>query len=256
MIYHEQITNDNITNKFNKLTKYPMSKKPIIYHQRLRTTSIDDIIQYNINSTIPNVDIGLFNNTLTNDDIRNWIELSKQYIQTVGNEYLINCKNQEQKLNNIILQRKQCMDLDMDNISNLPDDIIRVIYSYLLPETKILYLLEKYPNIYDTLKLITAPNLKTFYKQVVVKKYSGYDSYNSTNYFYRKHLQTDYTNVLYNLKNKREFIIEIDRILQTLRNPIPVTNYIYHFYQMRSYCLLKSIIYVGNRMAKRKKPKT
>ena len=48
-----------------------MSKKPIVYHHRLRTTSIDDIIQYNINSTIPNVDIGLFNNTLTDNDIRN-----------------------------------------------------------------------------------------------------------------------------------------------------------------------------------------
>lgn len=244
-----------ITSNYNELIKYPISKFPTLHnpYNMNRRTTIDDIIQCNMNSIMPNVDMGLFQNTLTDIEISKWIESSKLFINGIQKEYIQKCIIQENKLQNIIIQRNQCKLLDMDKVYILPDDIIRVIFSYLLPETKISFFLEKYSTKYDTLKLLSVPSLKTYYKKVIFIKYFSYDSYKPTNIYYRKCLMPDFNNIRINPRNKSEYIEEIDRLLQSFRNPRPYTNEIYHFFQLRALRLLQSIIYIGKRMGKQKK---
>ncbi len=141
----------------------------------------------------------------------------------------------------------------MTKITILPDDMIRTIYSYLLPETKIHILLQNYPNKYNTLKLLTVPNLKHFYKQIVYIRYSAIESYNYNDRPFRVGLMPDYNTILCNPRNKTEYIDEIDRLLQSFRNPRPISNEIYTFFQMRALRLLQSIIFVGNRLGKKKR---
>lgn len=245
----------NITTVFNEFNSFPISKFPVLNnpYNTSRRTTIDDIIQCNLNSIMPNVDIGLFQNTLNYDEILQWIETSKKYMNTIHQEYIQKCILQEAKLHNIIAQKKQCELLDINRVCQLPDDIIRIIYSYVLPETKIVFLLEKYPNKYGLLKLLSVYSLKTFYKNVIYPNYFSYHSFRHKNVYYRKYLLPDFNNIRVNPRNKTEYIEEIDHLLQNFRNPLPYSNEIYHFFQLRAYRLLKSIIYVGKRMAKTKK---
>jgi hypothetical protein len=244
-----------ITSNYNELIQYPISKFPILHnnYNMNRRTTIDDIIQYNINAIMPNVDIGFYQNTLTDNEIYQWIESSKIFINGIQKEYIQKCNHQDTKLQNIITQRKQCNLLNMNNISKLPDDIIYIIFSYLLPETKILFFLEKYSKKYENLKLLTVPSLKKYYKTVIYTKYFSYDSYKHKTIYYRKCLIPDFNHIRINPRNKTEYIEEIERLLQSFRNPRPYTNEIYHFFQLRALYLLKSIIYVGKRMGKVKK---
>ncbi len=237
---------------YAELATYPIPTKPIFcipiddrIHHPTWSSTIDDIIRYNLQSLVPNVDMGLHQETRTTDDVQKWIDSTKEYGRVVMNIFYSNILRQERKLQNIIHQRESCSRLSMGRLERFPPDIIRHIRGYLLPETRILFYMNKYTNIGDLVKKMPNECLKRFYREVVHKQYYEISTYiRYANYRNYRSCLPQHFSIRLNPPNKVGYSEDINYLIHSFRNTTPITPESYTFFQTRALRLIQTIIYI------------
>jgi len=243
---------------YEKMVQYPINKavlynvppvkQPILETTpRYRTLTNNEMVYYNLMSIQPNIDMGVYNSH-TEVELREWINTSREYIEDLANTYKTLCDVEEKHLNNIIDQRKKCKALRLDYISQLPEDLIRYIKMFCLPETQITLYKECNPKLDDMLSRLTVARLKKFYKEQIIPKY--YNDFMTSpwkRWIFTNSLKPN--NIHISPTTKPEFVKEIKNVLNLLHNVIPHTAEIYNYCQLRGLKLIKSMLYVSKRFA-------
>lgn len=260
------------TDIYNSVAHYPIPIKPILYRPvnlatrqvPYRVTTIDEIIQYNVMSLVPNVELGVFNQqSFTSEDgdpmeeLRTWLTNSEIYMDCLQTKYMEACSHQRKLLGGIIRQKKGCAALNMQYLSRMPLDIRRHIHSFLLPETRILLYLDKYPDLGASIKRNPNSYLKPFYRNLVQKKYCGnLIGHRFNNYPNYSNSVPCHFSIKTNPLNKNEYVEEMNKLLDVLRKVPPITSESYDFFQRRALGLLKQMVYVGKHHNVRKSSET
>lgn len=230
---------------YHQLESYPKPCQPIRYPPRSSSdnTTFHDLITSNLNALVPNVDIAFYNG-YDQEGIELWIQKTKNYMNELNETIRNKCDIQFSKLKAIKQQEINCKSLDMQRVARLPDDLIRYIHEFLLPETRIQMLLEKYPLYMHNLNRITCVNLKKYlaclYKKYVKlalsycekfpQRYTCVESYNGFNGRFTR---------------KEDGLKQIFNIFDALRNAIPKTPSFHRYFQKKALKFLLSLIYVG-----------
>ena len=220
------------------------------------------MVYHNLMSIRPNVDMVLYNNSRTDDEVREWIQTSRAYIKNLAQTYNNLCDNEERHLNHTIDQRSKCASVRLDFIGMLPLDLIRHIKKFLLPEIQTQLYISCYPNLNEMLSKLTVDRLKTYYKQHVIPKF--YNQFLTTPWKRWIHSNSLRPNeIRMSPSTKQEYITEIRKILNMLHNVIPHTPEIHRFCQTQALTLIRSMIYTAKRFAPKpakvkppRKPKT
>jgi hypothetical protein len=196
----------------------------------------------------PNVDMVLYNNSRPDNEVREWIQTSRDYITNLAQTYNNLCDNEERHLNNTIDQRSKCASVRLDFIGMLPLDLIRHIKKFLLPEIQNQLYISSYPNLNEMLSKLTVYRLKTYYKEHVIPKF--YNQFFTTPWKRWIHSNSLRPNeIRMSPSTKQEYITEIRKVLNMLHNVIPHTPEIHRYCQMQALTLIRSIIYTAKRFA-------
>ena len=250
----------NTTILYNSL---PTQDRPAIdLARRFTPITNGDVVYHNLMSIRPNVDMVLYNNSRTDDEVREWIQMSRDYITNLAKTYNNLCDNEERHLNHTIDQRSKCASVRLDFIGMLPLDLIRHIKKFLLPEIQTQLYISCYPNLNEMLSKLTVDRLKTYYKQHVIPKF--YNQFLTTPWKRWIHSNSLRPNeIRMSPSTKQEYITEIRKILNMLHNVIPHTPEIHRFCQTQALTLMRSIVYTAKRFAPKpakvkppQKPKT
>jgi hypothetical protein len=202
---------------------------------------------------VPNIEMGYYYNHPT-QEIEEWIKKTKDYIDLLRRNIKKKCDVQMCKLIRLRQLEQRTKDLDVARFDKLPEDIIRYIHEFLMPETKITLLLARYPTYPKTLEKITSKNLKKYLHHIN-------DKYRQKVFEYDLR-QPDRLSCVTNIKpfylsysKKQDAIKQITELFDTIRNAIPKTQEFHRYYQNYALRLLQSMIYVGNKTSLRKNPK-
>lgn len=254
-------TDKNCKNTFLELQHYPIPKEPIRYPRNTDLTETNyaykstfhDLIHINMRALVPNIEMGYYYNHPT-QEIEEWIKKTKDYIDLLRRNIKKKCDVQMCKLIRLRQLEQRTKDLDVARFDKLPEDIIRYIHEFLMPETKITLLLARYPTYPKTLEKITSENLKKYLHHI-----NG--TYRQTVFEYDLR-QPDRRSCITNIKpfylsysKKQDAIKQITELFDTIRNAIPKTQEFHRYYQNYALRLLQSMIYVGNKTSLRKNPK-
>jgi hypothetical protein len=254
-------TDKNCKNTFLELQHYPIPKEPIRYPRNTDLTETNyaykstfhDLIHINMRALVPNIEMGYYYNHPT-QEIEEWIKKTKDYIDLLRRNIKKKCDVQMCKLIRLRQLEQRTKDLDVARFDKLPEDIIRYIHEFLMPETKITLLLARYPTYPKTLEKITSENLKKYLHHI-----NG--TYRQTVFEYDLR-QPDRRSCITNIKpfylsysKKQDAIKQIVDLFDTIRNAIPKTQEFHRYYQNYALRLLQSMIYVGNKTSLRKNPK-
>ena len=245
---------------YEHLTHYPINST-ILYNalptkdrptpdlpRRFTPITNGDVIYHNLMSIRPNVDMVLYNNSRPDNEIREWIQTSRDYITNLAQTYNNLCDNEERHLNHTIDQRAKCASIRLDYIGMLPLDLIRHIKKFLLPEIQTQLYISCYPNLNEMLSKLTVDRLKTYYKQHVIPKF--YNHFLTTPW--KRWISSNSlkpNEIRMSPSTKPEYIAEIRKILNMLHNVIPHTPEINRYCQIHALTLIRSIIYTAKRFA-------
>jgi hypothetical protein len=227
----------------------PTQDRPAIdLARRFTPTTNGDVVYHNLMSLRPNVDMVLYNNSRTDDEVREWIQMSRAYITNLAQSYNKLCDNEERHLNHTIDQRSKCASIRLDFIGMLPLDLIRHIKKFLLPEIQTQLYISSYPNLNEMLSKLKVDQLKIYYKQHVIPKF--YNQFLTTPWKRWIHSNSFRPNeIRMSPSTKQEYITEIRKILNMLHNVIPHTPEIHRFCQTQALTLIRSMIYTAKRFA-------
>ena len=245
---------------YEHLTHYPINTT-ILYNalptqdrptpdpmRRFNPITNGDVIYHNLMSIRPNVDMVLYNNSRPDNEIREWIQTSRDYITNLAKTYNNLCDNEERHLNHTIDQRAKCASVRLDFIGMLPLDVIRHIKKFLLPEIQTQLYISCYPNLNEMLSKLTVDRLKTYYKQHIIPKfYNHFLTTPWTRWIHSNSLRPN--EVRMSPSTKPEYIAEIRKVLNMLHNVIPHTPEIHRYCQLHALTLMRSIIYTAKRFA-------
>jgi hypothetical protein len=240
---------------FNKLQKYPIPKEAIrypkvtttdgtFYNSSTAPTQIHDVINANTGSLVPNIDIG-YQMSIDKNDLIDWINKTKEYMEAVNRDFQKKCEIKLSKLIKIEEQKEKSKVLNMDLVNKLPEDIIRHIYQYLLPETKIQLMKARYPNLGTNIMKLKNTELKKM-SDNICRRY--YNPVIETMYKYNRtrclpisfHMKFSFT-------NKKTCIYNIDKLIGTYESAIPHTPSDHRYFQKKTLKIIQSLIYCAQK---------
>jgi hypothetical protein len=245
---------------YERLSRYPINtavlynslptqdKPTLDLARRFTPITNGDVVYHNLMSIRPNVDMVLYNNSRTDNEVREWIQTSRAYIKNLAQTFNNLCDNEERHLNHTIDQRSKCASVRLDFIGMLPLDLIRHIKKFLLPEIQTQLYISCYPNLNEMLSKLTVDRLKTYYKQHIIPKF--YNQFFTTPWKRWIHSNSLRPNeIRMSPSTKQEYITEIRKVLHMLHNVIPHTPEIHRFCQTQALILIRSMIYTAKRFA-------
>jgi len=230
---------------YNTIESYPKPCQPIRYPPKSSPegTSFHDLILSNLNSLVPNVDMALHSG-YHHAETELWIQDTKNYVNELNETIRNKCEMQIYKLNAIKKQEEDSRRLDMQRVAVLPDDLIRYIHEFLLPETRIQMLIEKYPLYMQNLNRITCVNLKK-YLACVHKKYVKPALCYNSKFPTRYTCVESYAGFYGRFTKKENGLQELSKIFDALKNAIPKTSGFHRYFQRKALKFLLSLIYIG-----------
>lgn len=241
----------NIQTTYAEIEKYPIPKEVIRYVKppnsdyRYKST-FHDIIQANLTALVPNIELGYHYNH-TRQDIEKWIDITEEYARLLYRNVKRKCIAQKRKLENMKTHEQRSRELDINKLLRLPEDIIRCIYEFLLPETRITLLVTRYPTYAKSLEKLTSDNLKKYLKNILQKYIFGpVFEYNPEFPDRRSCCITITPTVYVSFSKKSDGVKQITNLFDTINNPIPKTPECYRYYKNHALKLLISMIYVSN----------
>jgi hypothetical protein len=245
------IINDTLVAKtYELMGAYPIPIDPIRYPRLQQSdniyhSNINDVLIANMTTLVPNIDIGIHKNIYTTEDLAKWIIVTKKYFTILNKLMQIKCDKEMQKLLSIEDLKEKSKVLDMNKLNQLPEDMIRHIYSFLLPETRINILLCKYPLYETALQKMTNNHLKLYLRNGIYEHYiKPLYSYSSPNRVRVKCLQKE-IRIVVSFTNKKNYTDQIQMVFDEYRKAIPRTPDDNYYFQSNALRILQSIIYVA-----------
>jgi len=235
------------------LKTYPIQNEPMRYPKSLvepenrRTQStMNDLLITNMTALAPNIDIGIHKNTYSENDLAKWIQITKMYFNNLNVLVQKKCDKEMQKLKAIEELKVKTQVLDLNKLDRLPEDIIRYIYEFLTPESRIDILLCKYPNSITDLQRLTNNHLKIYLRSGIYENYiRPLYSYTSLERHRVKCLQKE-IRIAITFTNKKNYTDQIQMVFDEYKRAIPRTLEDHFYFQSRALRLLQSIIYIGH----------
>jgi DNA-binding HxlR family transcriptional regulator len=230
-----------------------------------RMENLDKLIYGNLNRMVPNVSNSLLNTSL--NELTSYVNLCKMYGESINRIFQEKCNDELEKLNkfrSVIERRKE---FKIENMNELPEEIVNEIYSYLPYEEKMSDLLYKYSDWKKKLvERNTGDRLKIIYERIH-KKHFEFWSFNEE--IKRNGLMTyditEYIRLPDWMRRKRgvyrktdvvEYIGMFIEKYKNLRKPITRKDEkIYKWLMNRYYKLVIDLIYILNKEVPKKKRK-
>jgi hypothetical protein len=229
----------------NLATNYPISKE-VIRYTKVTNNSIQpafhDLINTNLSQLVPNIDIG-YQMNLDANHLMNWIQTAKDYVEQINNEFQKKC---EKKLQNVIKIEERMYRskmLDMNKLNQLPEDIIRYIHGFLMPETRIVLLRARYPNLDANVMKLKVPELKRLFDNIRNKYYTNMMSNLYKHNRARCLPHGFYIRFTYN--NKPACLDVINKFIGTCETAVSHTPQDYRYFQRKALRILRSLVYVA-----------
>jgi hypothetical protein len=241
---------------FNGLTKYPISNEIIRYPKTsdgkyLEKITIHDMIYANLNALVPNIDIG-YQMQMDKNDLIEWVKKSKEYSNQLAKDFAKRCELKIQKVIQIEERNEKSKAFDMKKIDLLPEDIVRYIHDFLMPETRIVLLRARYPNLDACVLKLRVPVLKMFSETIRLKYYSpmiqGLYKYNR-----EKCLPPGFF-LRFGFSNKNGFMYNINKFIGSCQEAIPHRPQDYRYFQKKALRIIMALIYVSKKLGKLEKP--
>lgn len=245
----ESLSNQNLERtcrkNYEKIANYPKESEIIRYPKvtKGKQVTFHDIITENMKTLIPNIDLGKCNN-YSEVEIETWINNTKEYMYSINNMLQNKCNKQLNKLKAIQEHRARSESFDMEKMERLPEDMIRCIYEFLMPETRMALLLVRYPFYMDSLHRITAKNLKT-YLACIEKNYVKHAIRYNDKYPDRYSCLIDKPLFYSSFTKKDNAFHQIQEVFHALCNAIPKTPSLHRYFQRKAFRLLRSLIYIS-----------
>lgn len=250
-----KMTTEILIHRYEKLKKYPNINPPNRYpkpynqnRERGYIAEYHDLIFANSVNLIPNIDIG-YQQNLTPEKLEQWLSNAKSYFNSINRYLHQKCDEQYKHYLETENQKASSINLNIENVQALPDEIIHKIHSYLLPETRIILLKEKYPSYMKSIILkLRNDELKQILSKIIEKKYYK-EIYKSTEH---RSCFTSDLDIRFTFKNKDSFSKITNKLLDTYMNTPAKTPELYQYFQKVALKLLQFLVYNG---AYQEKPK-
>jgi hypothetical protein len=230
---------------FNKPNRYPIDES----QQFVRGGTYHELITVNLMSLVPNIDMGYHNN-MNYQDMVEWIDKAETYSYRIHHYFQMQCLKQHTRLTQIEEHRVRSQALNVTIVEKLPDDIIRIIHDFLLPETKIELLLARYPMYQTYLRNRLNTKQLTQLQIIIFDRF-----YNTINCNQLLCILNPNQERLFKsrptYKNKILTMTNIGRLLEVLRTAKPNTQENHRYFQTSSLKLVKLMIYLGYHCKKR-----
>ena len=223
--------------------RYP--KSLVDPENRRAQCTMNDLLITNMTALVPNIDIGIHKNIYSENDLAKWIQITKMYFNNLNILVQKKCDKEMQKLKAIEELKIKTQVLDINKLDRLPEDIIRYIYEFLTPASRIDILLCKYPNYISALQRLTNNHLKIYLRSGIYENYiRPLYSYTSPERHRVKCLQKE-IRIMVSFTNKKNYTDQIQMVFDEYKQAIPRTLEDHFYFQSRALRLLQSIIYIG-----------
>jgi hypothetical protein len=251
------MTSQRCKTAYKEIAGFPIPTEPIRYvsgpngDYRYKT-SFHDIIHANLIALVPNIEMGYYKGHTT-EEIEDWIKNTKTYAFSIYQNIKRRCEFQARKLEYMKQHAERSKELDTEKLQTLPEDIIRYIYGFILPETRITLYLARYPTYAATLKRLTSTNLKKYLHHINnTYMMNSVFEYNPDRRSCIANTPTFYVS----FSKKSDGVKQLTDLFNVLRNPIPKKQECVRYFENHALKLLMSMIYVSNyKPSLRKNPK-
>jgi len=234
-------------NLYEKLSLYPIIKDPERYPKRKTpndTITPHDMIIANLANLVPNLTIGYQMNMEANQLI-DWVNASKSYVEKINKSFQEKCEIKLKKIISIEEHKERAKQLDMNKLDKLPEDIIRYIHDFLLPETRLVLLRARYPNLNTNIMKLKLPQLKKFSANIQKKYYDPMMRY-SEKHNRLKCLPEGFY-LRFSVTKKQNFLENIEKFMGTCERAVAHSESDYRYFQRKTLRILRAIIYVAKR---------
>jgi hypothetical protein len=234
-------------NLYEKLSLYPIIKLPERYPKRKNpndTITPHDMITANLENLVPNLTMGYQMNMEANQLIE-WVNASKNYVEKINKDFQEKCERRVKKIILIEEHKERAKQLDMNKLDRLPEDIIRYIHEFLLPETRIVLLRARYPNLTANIMKLKLPQLKQFSANIQKKYYDPMMKYSEKHNRIRCLPSGFY--MRFGLTKKQNFLDNIEKFMGTCERAVAHSESDYRYFQRKTLRIVRSLIYVAKR---------
>lgn len=234
-------------NLYETLQNYPILKEPVRYPKRKNpndTITTHHMITANLENLVPNLTMGYQMNMEANQLI-DWVNASKDYVKKINKEFQERCEKRLKKIILIEEHKERAKQLDMNKLDRLPEDIIRYIHEFLLPETRIVLLRARYPNLTANIMKLKLPQLKQFSANIQTKIYNPMMRYIDKN-DRRRCLPLGYY-ARFSVTKKQNFLDNIEKFMGTCERAVAHSESDYRYFQRKTLRILRCLIYVAKR---------
>ena len=231
-------------NKYEELKQYPIEKDIIRYTSKRRIETIHDIVSANLTALIPNIDIG-YQTNMEENQLIDWILKTKEYASQLNNEFQKQCDKKMQKVITTEQHKYRSKELDMNKVNQLPEDIIRYIHGYLMPETRIVLLRARYPNLNANIMKLNVAQLKKLLENTQKKYY--YNMMSKLYKYNRARCLPNGFHIRFSYTNKPACLDSINKLIGTCETAVAHTPQDYRYFQRRAFRILRALVYVAKR---------
>jgi len=239
---------------YKNLITFPITKQVNRYPRQTDKTinpPFHLLLQTNLKLLVPNIDIG-YQMDMEHEQMFEWIVTAKEYVNKLNEDFQERCDRRTQKIIAVELRNHRSKTLDMNKLNLLPEDIIRYIHDFLLPETRIQLLKARYPNLDANIIKLKVPVLKGLLKNI-------------QNKFYQPMMNSLYKNnrhrclppgfyITFGYIRKDITIDRINKFIGTCETAVAHSPSDYRYFQNKALKMMRELVYVAKRKQVLDKP--
>ena len=239
---------------YKSLVTYPITKEVNRFPKQTEKT-IDPpfhlLLQTNLDLLVPNIDVG-YQMDMERDRMFEWIITAKEYVNKLNEEFQQRCNKKTQKIIDVEQHKERTKTFDMKTMDRLPEDIIRYIHDFLMPETRIQLLRARYPNLDANIMKLKVPILKGLLKNIETKIYTPMMN---TLYKYNRHrcLPKGFY-IRFGYLHKPDCMNKINKFIGTCETAVAHSPSDYRYFQRKALRMLKALVYLAKRKQVLDKP--
>ena len=239
---------------YKNLVTFPISKEVSRYPRQTDTTiqpAFHNLLQTNLDLLVPNIDIG-YQMSMDSNQMFEWILTAKEYVNKLTEDFQQKCDKKTQKILAIEERNQRSKTFRMEPMDRLPEDIIRYVYEFLLPETRIQIFRARYPNLDANIMKLKVPYLKALLKNIETKTYTP--MMNSLYKYNRNRCLPIGFYMRFGYVHKEDCMNKINKFIGTCETAVAHSPSDYRYFQRKALNMLKALVYLAKRKQVLDKP--
>ena len=239
---------------YKNLVTFPISKEVSRYPRQTDTTiqpAFHNLLQTNLDLLVPNIDIG-YQMSMDSNQMFEWILTAKEYVNKLNEDFQQKCDKKSQKLLAIEERTQRSKNFRMEPMDRLPEDMVRYIYEFLLPETRIQIFRARYPNLDANIMKLKVPYLKALLKNIETKTYTP--MMNSLYKYNRNRCLPIGFYMRFGYVHKEDCMNKINKFIGTCETAVAHNPSDYRYFQKKALKMMMALIYLAKRKQVLDKP--